>query len=151
MQIKYLLSVLSLSAAAAAGGNFMSTCLSVELREDRHTVAAVCRGNGFKERSELDLNKCYATVEDGSIVPRRDGNFYGRCESCSVTYKGVLICTCEQGEGKGFARTVEVDLNERISNVNGHIHCDVSDGGYDGECFRQWNGEVDCDDDRVTA
>ncbi|PLB53417.1 Cyanovirin-N [Aspergillus steynii IBT 23096] len=147
MQIEALLSVLSLSALAAAGGDFAASCTDIDLISG-HTLNALCYGDGFKERSFLDLNKCYATIEDGSIVPRKDGGFYGRCKSCAVTLKGILMCTCEQAEG--FARTVQVDLNEHISNINGHTHCDVEDGGYDGSCYHMWNGEVECDDARVT-
>ena len=30
------------------------------------------------------------------------------------------------------------------------VACDVEDGGYAGECTQMFNGDVDCDDERVT-
>ncbi|PLB47673.1 Cyanovirin-N [Aspergillus steynii IBT 23096] len=141
-------SILALSSMVVADGGYSGSCKD-PLSNNEYILDVECRGvdddgDEFYERTTLDLNDCYATIDDGTIVPRKNGGFYGRCRLCDVDWKGSLSCFCQDSSGDWSLTSV--DLNGAIRNVNGHLHCDVEDGGVDSGCVGGWSGDIECDD-----
>ena len=74
MRFLSALSILVLSSMVVADGGYSSSCKDPIFNES--TLDIECRGvdddgDEFYERTLLDLNDCYATIDNGSIVPRK--------------------------------------------------------------------------------
>ncbi|KAK1147866.1 hypothetical protein N8T08_000380 [Aspergillus melleus] len=144
------LSIFALSAVVAADGGYSGSCRDpMPMYSGKPILDIECsgtddNGDSFYERTMLDLNDCYAVVDDASIVPRKNGGMGGRCEMCNASWDGTLSCFCQ--DASGDRHLVDVDLNGAIRNVNGHLHCDVDDGGVDSECVGGWSDDIQCDD-----
>ncbi|KAI9034753.1 Cyanovirin-N [Aspergillus affinis] len=121
--------ILGLSAIVNADGGYSGSCKNPIMFDSSLNIQ--CAGSddkgSFWETSVLDLNKCYATIADASIVPRINGNFMKRCGYCDVDSGGELSCFCFDGDDNRSLQ--KADLNVAIRNSNGLIHCDVEEGG----------------------
>ncbi|PLB54008.1 hypothetical protein P170DRAFT_420792 [Aspergillus steynii IBT 23096] len=155
MKLQQILSILSLSTIVAAG-DFYATCNIQDIQEN-HVLNAKCGGPNGSLRSILDLDKCYGVNADGNLVPMENGKYTGRCQLCSVTYDGEMLCQCLDSDDKTVKTTIdlsmprcEIEWNEKlmvlddiISNKDGILHCHVG-AGVDGSCLKQWRTDDEC-------
>ncbi|KAK1148105.1 hypothetical protein N8T08_010743 [Aspergillus melleus] len=89
----------------------------------------------------LDLDQCYGVNADGNLIPLENGNYTGRCQVCSITYNGKMMCKCLDGDDKTVSTTI--DLNDIISNEDGILHCHVG-AGVDASCFQRGMWDDEC-------
>ncbi|KAF2836610.1 Cyanovirin-N [Patellaria atrata CBS 101060] len=130
--MKYLFSVplrALLSACIVQGApsvrrvGFSAECSSIRL--DGPWLAALCpKRNGPSIESTVYLGFQIGNRE-GNLEWGINGSFQGSCKDCTLLNRGsVLQCTCQTG-GRP-TRTTSINLEEHISNHNGHLLSDLA-------------------------
>lgn len=93
-------------------------------------------------------------------LPIYSGKYTGRCELCSVTYDGEMLCDCLDGDDKTVKASIDLSmsksqpksfirqkklmiLDDIISNDNGILHCYVG-AGFDASCIKQFSSDDEC-------
>ena len=100
-------------------GNFRASSRHVRLEGHCTLVAECADAGGNHHRSSLDLNDCL-TNRNGQLRWRRGGNFAASSRHFRlVDDENVLECECAEANGDWVHN--RMDLNQRISNNDGHL------------------------------
>lgn len=124
---KVILGILMLSIAMAGqafAGNFSNTCMDIHL--DGSHLQAKCKSQrgDYGDTSTLKLND-YIGSTNGALV-WNSSNFKEHCQNWGfhqASYNdALLIAYCKNNAGE-YVHT-QINLNERISNIDSHLRYD---------------------------
>ncbi|KAI5288452.1 hypothetical protein KEM54_005201 [Ascosphaera aggregata] len=85
--------------------------------------AKLLKGNGEVNEDDFDLDRVIGNC-DGKLV-WNSGGFSSSCKDISIQQGGPgqpVVLRCWAGDGKGGHNYVELNLGERIANMDGHFH-----------------------------
>jgi hypothetical protein len=109
---------------AALAGNFSASCRDIRL-QGTASLSAICK-NASNRPSDVNgpsLNlSLYISNYNGRLVWSSQGGFKHTCYNSIVVFPATLLSTCKNNNGG--QNNVSINLNERISNINGVLKAD---------------------------
>jgi hypothetical protein len=101
-------------------GDFTRTCSNITLVGT--ALEAMCRTiNQGQARSGISLNRYIANI-DGRLTWRRNGNYSASSQNFELDQEsGVTFLHCDCQRRDGTWTSSALNLDERISNINGQL------------------------------